>query len=111
MIRGLIVGRGKKFFFTSKRPARLWGPPSILFNWYRGGNSWGFKVTHLHLVPRLRIGGALPPLPTYIFMASRGTTLPFSQLEGISELCLDKGMLTEEAGEFRELQDTALGWL
>jgi hypothetical protein len=26
-------------------------------------------ATHLHLVPRLRMRGAIPPLPHYVFMA------------------------------------------
>ena len=30
-----IPERGVLFFFYSKRPNRLWGPPSLLFNWYR----------------------------------------------------------------------------
>jgi len=28
-------GRGREFFFYSKRPGVLWGPYSFLFNWYR----------------------------------------------------------------------------
>jgi hypothetical protein len=27
--RGSIQGRGRKFFFTSRRPDQLWGPPSL----------------------------------------------------------------------------------
>jgi hypothetical protein len=35
-----------------------------------GALSLGVKLTtHLHLVPRSRVGGAIPPLPQYIFMA------------------------------------------
>jgi len=26
-------------------------------------------TTHLHLVPRSRMSGAIPPLPQYVFMA------------------------------------------
>jgi hypothetical protein len=33
---GSSPGRGKRFFFSPKRPDRLWGPPSPLFNGYRG---------------------------------------------------------------------------
>jgi hypothetical protein len=38
----------------------------------------GFKLTtYLHLVPRLRLSGAIPLLPLYVFMAWTGTALPF----------------------------------
>jgi hypothetical protein len=32
--RGLIIGRGKRFFSTPQRPDRLWSPPSLLSNGY-----------------------------------------------------------------------------
>jgi hypothetical protein len=31
-----IPGNGKRFFFTLRRQDRLWGPPSLLSNGYRG---------------------------------------------------------------------------
>jgi hypothetical protein len=34
--RGSIPGRGKRFFSPPQRPDRLWGPPSLLPNGYRG---------------------------------------------------------------------------
>jgi hypothetical protein len=34
--RGSIPGRGKGFLFQPLYPERLWGPPSLLFNGYRG---------------------------------------------------------------------------
>jgi hypothetical protein len=34
--RGSNPGRGKRFSFPDNRSERLWGPPSLLFNWYRG---------------------------------------------------------------------------
>jgi hypothetical protein len=38
--------------------------------WVRGAVYLGVKLTtHLHLVPRSRIRGAIPPLPQYVFMA------------------------------------------
>jgi hypothetical protein len=55
---GSIPGRGKIFFFTPQRPDRLWGPPSLLSNGYRGIFPRGLcgrsvkLTTHLHLVPR-----------------------------------------------------------
>jgi hypothetical protein len=34
-----------------------------------GGLGWAMKLTtHLHLVPRSRMHGAIPPLPQYAFM-------------------------------------------
>ena len=40
------------------------------------GQRWGLKVTtHLHLVPRLRMHGALPPL-LCSFKACTGKSLP-----------------------------------
>jgi len=47
----------------------LWGPPSLLPNGYRrlfprrqsGRSVW--LTTYIHLLPRLRIYGAIPPLP------------------------------------------------
>jgi hypothetical protein len=35
----------------------------------QGKSGWGVKLTaHLHLVPRLRMYGAIPLLPQYVFM-------------------------------------------
>jgi hypothetical protein len=34
--RGSIPGRGKKFCSAPQLPGRLWGPPSLLFDGYRG---------------------------------------------------------------------------
>jgi hypothetical protein len=63
---------GQEVFSSPERPDRLCGPPSLLFKGYRGcvpgKNGLGVKLTtHLYLVPRLRIGGAihlLPSMPT-----------------------------------------------
>ena len=33
-------GKGKRFFSSSKYPHRLWGPPSLLLNGYRGFLLW-----------------------------------------------------------------------
>jgi len=59
----------KEFFFSTSRPDRLWIPTSLLYNGNRGlfsreKSDWGVKLTTLlHLVPRLRMRGAIPPLP------------------------------------------------
>jgi hypothetical protein len=58
-----------KFFSSPPRPNRLWGPPSLLSNGYQGllpreQSGRGVKLTnHLHLVPRSRMHGAIPPFP------------------------------------------------
>jgi hypothetical protein len=39
--RGSIPGRGKGFFLWPLCPDRLWGPPSFLYNGYRGSFPWG----------------------------------------------------------------------
>jgi hypothetical protein len=41
-------------------------------------------ITHLQLVLRLRMSGAVPLLPLYAFTAWRGTPAPFTQFEGMS---------------------------
>jgi hypothetical protein len=57
-IWGSNPGRGLIFLSSSKRPDRLWAPPSVLFNcylwlfsWEQSG--WGVKLnTSIHEVPR-----------------------------------------------------------
>jgi len=66
--------------FCPKRPERLWGPTSLLFNEYRGyfpGGQSGRRVTltiHLQLFPRLRMSGAVPLLPLYALIMWEETT-------------------------------------
>jgi hypothetical protein len=49
------------FFFSAQHPNRLWGPPSLISNDWRGASSSGesgldVKLTpNIHLVPRLRM--------------------------------------------------------
>jgi hypothetical protein len=66
-------GRCKRFIFSQKYQHRLWDPSSLLFNGYPGS----FPVvtlpgrgTHVHLVPRLRMNGAVPPLPVCVCLCS-----------------------------------------
>ena len=62
MNRGLTPG---KRFLSSKRPHRLWGPPHLLSSGIQRSLPWGKwpgreTSTHLHLIPRLRMCGAVP---------------------------------------------------
>lgn len=53
--RGSIPGKGKRFLSKPQRSDRLCGPPSVLYNWYRGYSRGVNMTTHLHRVPRLRM--------------------------------------------------------
>jgi hypothetical protein len=87
MIGGSIPSRSYELFSPLPRPDQLWGPPSLLSNGHWGWSDLGVKLTtHLHLVPRSRMRGAIHPVPQYTFMAwysvkkSTGTTLPLTIL-------------------------------
>jgi hypothetical protein len=59
---------------SPQRPDRLWGTPSLLSNGSQGLFRWGGSgrgvklIPHLHLVPRSRMCGVIPPLHQYAFM-------------------------------------------
>jgi hypothetical protein len=67
---GFDSRRGWEFFSSPPRPERLWSLPSLLSSGYHGLFPWvksgrGVKLTtHLHLVPRSRMRGTIPPLPS-----------------------------------------------
>ena len=42
----------------------------------------GIGRTHFHLIPRLKMSGALPSLPVFIFMAGIGTPLRVRNCRG-----------------------------
>jgi hypothetical protein len=69
-----LDGRGsipdREFFLLSLRLYRLWDPPSLLYNGYRGSFLRGVKrsrgvmlTTHTHLVPRLRMSRSFSSSP------------------------------------------------
>ena len=71
---GVRIPVGARLFFSSpERPDLLWGPSSLLFAW--GKNVRGVSLTsHLHLVPKFRLSGAVPPL-VYSFMTCAGASV------------------------------------
>jgi hypothetical protein len=82
---GFNSWQGLGFFSSPPCPDLLWGPPSLLCSGYVGLLSGEVKrPIDIHLVPRLSMHGAKPPLPQNAFMGdtylSTGTTvlLPFS---------------------------------
>jgi hypothetical protein len=73
-IRGLNPGRGERFFSSSERPDRFYGTvdTGVLYRRY-SGRSVKF-ITHVHVVPRLRMSGVIPLL---LFHGVTGAILPF----------------------------------
>ena len=70
---------GKIFFSSSKRLDPLWGPKYPPIQWVQGllpGTKWSWVGLNSRLAHRLRIRGAIPPIPLYAFFAWRVTTLP-----------------------------------
>jgi len=72
--------RGRGFFTSPKHLYWLKGPGcngyhEFLPQWKSG---WAVRpTTHLLVVPGLRMGRVIPPLPLYAFMACAGATVPF----------------------------------
>jgi len=70
---GSRQGVGIFLFTTASRP--VLGPTHLLIHWTPGALSLGVNdrivklTTHLHLVPRWRICGSIPPLSQYAFIA------------------------------------------
>jgi len=60
------------WLFLSQLPDELWGPPSLLLNGYRGICPQRYSrhsvmlTALLHLVPRLKMCGAIPLLSQYV---------------------------------------------
>jgi len=83
MIQGLIPGRGKRF--SAPKACLEWlRPIQPPVQWVQGvlyaEVKWaGCELAGCtRLVPRSRIGGAIPLFHPYAFMACKGTTIPLS---------------------------------
>jgi hypothetical protein len=61
MVGGSSPGKGWEFFSSPPLPDRLWGPPSLLFNGYKGPLPWGSSGWGVKLTPHLHIYISLPP--------------------------------------------------
>jgi len=72
-------GRGSIHICAPERPDQLWGPPSLLFNGYRGSLGVNWPGPDSHLLSRLRTSRAVPLLPLHAFMTVTEThlLLPF----------------------------------
>ena len=62
-----------KFFPSTKRRDRIWGPLSLLFIGYRvspyGEKHAGRAADHFDPLPKLKMSGGVPQLPLYSFIA------------------------------------------
>jgi hypothetical protein len=81
-IWGSNPGSGKRFFSSPKHPKGLYSRASLLFNGFQGSfpglKQLGHIVDHHHhLVPSLRMSGAIPLFPPYVFMMWKLKPLPF----------------------------------
>jgi hypothetical protein len=86
---GFDSRQGQKIFSLPLRPDQSWGPSSPDIQWVSGalssGGGGGLNVTsHLQLMPRLRMHGAIPSLlHTYSWSSASlniGTTLPYRSI-------------------------------
>lgn len=71
---------------------------------FRGLNGWDIVLnTHLHLLPRLRMCGAIPLLPIYAFIVCTGATLLFTTVYLLSTQLslLDRKCFTNNSLLFR----------
>jgi hypothetical protein len=75
--KGSILGKGKRFFSSLKRSDRLWGPPFLLFNWYRvkAAGTWNWPFTSGTKINNHR---SCNFASSYDFISCRGVNFTFS---------------------------------
>jgi hypothetical protein len=72
-------GTRNEFISSSERPDRVWGPTQPLIQcasgvFPEGYSGWILKfTTHLHLMPGVRMSGAILLVPLHAFVALTGT--------------------------------------
>jgi hypothetical protein len=77
---GYVPDRDKLFLFSETFKLSL-GPTQHLIQWVPRVLSVGVKIaTHLHLLLRLRMSGAIPPLSLRAFIAWTGTAVDISYI-------------------------------
>jgi len=91
---------GAKYFFLHQKSRPVLGPSQPRFI-FLGQNGRGVMLTtHLHLVPRSRMSGAVPLLPLFNSMAWIGTFLTFL----LSYSCSNDWLIKKKfAAEFSNL--------
>jgi len=125
MIRGSSPGKARHFvLFKTFRPAV--GPPSVLFSGYRSyGGRFLNLTTHLHLVHRLRMSGAVPLPPIHLDEVDRDNIsftffYPFCEFFAVDRaykfmICTERETVSSSAGDeiactFMEPKVTATCW-
>jgi len=93
-VRGLNLGRVKRFHVLQNRPYRLWGPPCLLFNGYRGSSPDvkrpGCEFDHSPPPSaEIKNGWIYTSPPLYVVMARTGTNLTFLRCQGCCPLLCD----------------------
>jgi hypothetical protein len=85
-IRGSNPGTGKRFIASYQTTGQFWGLHSILSSGYQGilpcvKSSWSIElITNIHLVPKLRMSWAIPPVSLYALTVYIGITSLISYL-------------------------------
>lgn len=83
-----ISGELGPVFFSLLRTVWRWGLPNLISNGYQRLFLLGMRMTtHHHLMLRLKICGAIPPLMAWCFVKYRGIFLASCLAPYVSVLC------------------------